>query len=235
MDTARSGWVWILVGGGLLAIAGARSASQKNDVGFVAAGGSLAGGPSCMTTGATTATFVQGGSYTGATDATLTKATPDTNDGSSASCVVDAGPTSERSCALRWSLTGIPTTATVLGACAILQVYSGSTKYFPVFALKQRWTQSGVTWNNVSSSVFWQTPGAKGSNDREANPFNAMYGSTIAHQVDIPVEVVQSWLADSNQNFGIIIASDSNTDGISIRSSEHSVMASRPKLIVRYQ
>ncbi|HXK17302.1 MAG TPA: DNRLRE domain-containing protein [Polyangiaceae bacterium] len=228
-------WVWLAMGSVLSAIGcGANSEpvdSTMLGIGGVGGTGSSGGGA----TGVTTATFSQGASYTGATDASIVKAAPTTKYGAATTCIVDAGPTSETACALRWSVAAIPTSATILGAEVTLTVSSPSVAQFNVYKLKQRWTQANVTWNNYDSTHPWGTPGAKASTDRDPTPVGSLSGTLGSHTFSIPAAVVQAWLPDSNANDGLLIANDVDADGVIFRSSESANVAEHPTLTVYYQ
>jgi hypothetical protein len=227
---------WGLVLGGVLAAIGCGAEAEPIDSIAQGIGGSVAttgGAGGSGGAGGATASVVlsQGAAYTGATDATISKSAPTTNFGSSDTCIVDAGST-ERSCALRWTLTGVPPAATIVAAQVDLTVSSPSAASFGVYRVTRRWSEAGVTWNNVSSAVAWDLPGAKGTADRETVPFTSFPGGLGVQSFAIPVDIVQAWLADSSKNDGLMISNAVNTDGVILRSSESATVAEHPKLTV---
>jgi hypothetical protein len=226
-------WAWLVMGSVLPAI-GCGAYSEPVDSTMLDAVSGGTGGIESGGAPTQTVTFSQGASYTGATDASILKAAPTTKNGSATTCVVDAGST-EAACALRWSLVGIPTSATVVGAQVTVTVSSPSAATFEVYSLKQRWTQANVTWNKFDSTHSWGTPGAKASTDRDPTPVGHVFGTLGQHTFSISPAIVQAWLADSGVNYGLLIANDVDTNGVVFRSSESDNVAEHPMLKVFYQ
>ncbi|KPK76170.1 MAG: hypothetical protein AMJ79_07855 [Phycisphaerae bacterium SM23_30] len=77
------------------------------------------------------------------------------------------------------------------------------------------WNGTFTDWNNADENVAWEQPGAQGSSDRgephtsvgmgERDPFTDPYKGGEKFDFALPPEVVQSWLADPNDNKGIIM------------------------------
>jgi hypothetical protein len=202
----------------------------------------LAGAGSGMggSSGATlfVASFTEGGTYTGASDATIAKGAPTSNYGSDTACTVDGGST-ERSCLLHWDVSSIPTNAIVRLANVRLHVYDGSSATFPLYALKKSWPELSVSWNTQNGSTLWSTAGAKHADDRNATSIGSFVGSVGLHTVTLNatgLAAVQSWVSNAAQNYGIIIANATNTNGIHIRSAEATGSGIvRPTLTVTYE
>jgi hypothetical protein len=180
-----------------------------------------------------------GGSYSGATDATIYAAFATTNFGSSDTCTVDGG-SMERACLFRWEMP-LPDTATVTAASIILTLSNGTSSSFNVHNLLKPWTEGTVTWNNNTALSRWTIGGAKADNsanpDRSPNVLGTLTGGAGQRTINLNtsgIAVVQSWMTDPDVNHGIIIAGNS-TDGVHINSSESTTIASRPILRVTYQ
>ncbi|WP_437969004.1 DNRLRE domain-containing protein [Sorangium sp. So ce260] len=189
----------------------------------------------------TTVSFQQGSlpssSYAGSTDATLRQAAATTNYGAATTCEVDGddGSGVDKSCLLKWTLSGIPAGSTVQSASITLQVTDGSSNTYNLYEVKRSWSESQVTWNNATSSTAWATAGAMGATDR-GSLVGSVTGGTGSRTVTLNaagVALVQAWV-DGTSNNGIVVASSSNTDGIDFASSEHATAAQRPKLTITY-
>ncbi|WP_437907328.1 DNRLRE domain-containing protein [Sorangium sp. So ce327] len=189
----------------------------------------------------TTVSFQQGSlpssSYAGSTDATVRQAAATTNYGGATTCEADGddGSGVDKSCLLKWALSGIPAGSIVQSASITLQVTDGSANTYSVYEVKRSWNESQVTWNNATSTTAWATAGAMGSTDR-GSLVGSVTGSAGARTITLNaagVALVQAWV-DGTSNDGILIASASNTDGIDFASSEHATVAQRPKLTITY-
>ncbi|KYG07068.1 hypothetical protein BE21_31250 [Sorangium cellulosum] len=189
----------------------------------------------------TTVSFQQGSlpssSYAGSTDATIRQAAATTNYGGATTCEADGddGSGVDKSCLLKWTLSGIPAGSTVQSASITLQVTDGSSNTYNVYEVKRSWDEAQVTWNNATSATAWATAGALGSTDR-GSLVGSVTGSAGSRTITLNaagVALVQAWV-DGTSNSGVVIASSSNTDGIDFASSEHATAAQRPKLTITY-
>ncbi|WP_437939334.1 DNRLRE domain-containing protein [Sorangium sp. So ce341] len=189
----------------------------------------------------TTVSFQQGSlpssSYAGSTDATIRQAAAATSYGGATTCEADGddGSGVDKSCLLKWTLSGIPAGSTVQSASITLQVTDGSSNTYNVYEVKRSWDEAQVTWNNATSTTAWATAGALGSTDR-GSLVGSVTGSAGARTITLNaagVALVQAWV-DGTSNNGVVIASSSNTDGIDFASSEHATAAQRPKLTITY-
>ncbi len=185
-----------------------------------------------------TATFQQGSaSYSGMIDATLKQGAATTNSGAATSCEVDGddGSGVDKSCLLKWNLSGIPAGSTIQSATVTLRVTNATGNTYNLFPVKKSWNESEATWNRATASVNWSTAGALGSTDRGASA-GSITGSTGSKVVTLNatgVAAVQGWL-DGSTNGGLIVANATATDGIDFASSEHSTVSYRPLLRVTY-
>ena len=99
--------------------------------------------------------------------------------------------------------------------------------------LKRSWSETGATWNNASSGVLWATPGAKGATDRDTAtiaPVTMSNEGTVEFAIDRTVE--QNRVTTPASNFGISIANSAAYDGITVESSEATMVSHRPALHV---
>jgi hypothetical protein len=180
--------------------------------------------------------------YSGTTDSQLRQANAGANYGTATALVADgdepAASGNDSSIVLRWDVSSIPTDATVTSVSLGFRVTNSSRVAYPIYPLLRGWTESSVTWNNASSETAWQTAGAMGSLDRGTTSIGSLSaaatGTVTVNLNSAGISAVQSWITNPSQNFGIIITSPSNTDGLDVYSSEYTTVAYRPKLTVNY-
>ncbi|XXY46396.1 DNRLRE domain-containing protein [Sorangium sp. So ce269] len=189
----------------------------------------------------TTVSFQQGSlpssSYAGSTDATIKQGAATTNFGAATTCEADGddGSGVDKSCLLKWTLSGIPAGSTVQSASITLQATDGSSNTYSLYEVKRSWSESAVTWNNATGTTTWATAGALGATDR-GSLVGSVTGSAGSKTITLNaagVALVQAWVNGTSNN-GIIVASSSNTNGIDFASSEHATVAQRPKLTITY-
>ncbi|WP_437678287.1 DNRLRE domain-containing protein [Sorangium sp. So ce131] len=176
-------------------------------------------------------------SYAGSTDATIREGAATTNYGAATTCEADGddGAGVDKSCLLKWTLSGVPAGSAVVSASITLQVTDGSSHTYSLYEVKRAWSEPQITWNNATSTTAWATAGAKGATDR-GSLIGSVTGAAGSRTVTLNaagVALVQGWV-DGTSNNGVLIASSSNTDGIDFASSEHGTAASRPKLTITY-
>ena len=176
-------------------------------------------------------------SYAGGDDATIKQASATTNFGTATSCEADGddGSGVDKSCLVRWTLSGIPAGSTVQSATVTLQVTNSTGNTYNLYGLSRAWTEAQTTWQNAASGSPWATAGALGASDRGAS-VGTITGATGSRTVTLNsagVALVQGWV-NGGTNAGIIIASTSNTDGVDFASSEHATLANHPRLNITY-
>jgi acid phosphatase type 7 len=217
----------------LVMITGCQRAETESDIAFTRQG---------LTTNYTT-TFQKGkNSYTGSADARLLQNAASTNYGSTTTLLADGDEPSfsgkDSYIVLRWDVSSIPSDVAITAAALTVRVTDASTTAYPIYALKRSWMEKGVTWNSALSGTAWQTAGATGSLDRDSTTIGSLSGkstgSVTASLNSYGVSVVQGWVKNPNQNFGIIVASTTNSDGLTIASSDYATIANRPLLTVTY-
>jgi hypothetical protein len=175
--------------------------------------------------------------YAGGDDASIKQANSTTNFGSATTCEADGddGSGVDKSCLVRWTLSGIPAGSTVQSASITLQIVNSTGNTYNLYALSRAWAESQTTWVNAQSSSPWAAAGALGASDRGA-VVGTVTGSTGSRTVTLNaagIAAVQGWV-NGGTNAGIIVASTSNTDGIDVASNEVSAVAQRPKLTITY-
>src|ERR1044071_3235749 len=163
-----------------------------------------------------TASFQNGAlptaAYAGTEDATIQQANPSSNAGTATSCEADGddGSGVDKSCLVKWSLTGIPVGATVQSATVVLQITNSTANTYDLYGVVPNWNEAQATWSNATTSTPWQTAGAMGAADRGAS-IGAVTGATGSRTITLNstgIALVQSWV-NGGTNGGIIIANAS--------------------------
>ena len=175
-------------------------------------------------------------SYSGTVDSTIRQASASTNYGSSSTCEADGddGNGVDKSCLIRWQLTGIPAGSTVQSARITLRVVDSSSNTYALYGVLRAWNQPQVTWQNAANGSPWATAGALAATDRGPTIGSVTGSGTKTIQLNASgVALVQSWVNGAT-NGGIVVASTSNTDGIDFLSSEGSPASQRPRLDITY-
>ena len=106
---------------------------------------------------------------------------------------------------------------------------------FDVYPVLANWSED-ATWTHRAPGLPWQTPGAKGAADRGAK----LGELTVPVKGDVTFifdengrALIESWFEDPSTNRGIVIASETNWNGIGVASREHPNPEHRPTLVVQ--
>jgi hypothetical protein len=175
---------------------------------------------------------IAGVPYTGTQDTQIKKSQPSSNFSTSTDCRVD-GNADEQSCLIRWDLSSLPSTSTVLAACLWVQVTDPSVRTIEPPRLTRAWSETQATWLSASSGVAWEKAGAKGATDRDGATITYIKSTEPGTSLyAISASVVQGWITTPASNFGISIANSAAFDGLSIASSEAANTNDRPALLV---
>jgi hypothetical protein len=166
--------------------------------------------------------------YTGTQDTYVASGASGSSFGTSSSVLADGsdGTRGELVSLFKWSLTGIPSSATVQSVRVQLQAFNPSAGTYRLFARNAAWAESTATWANANIA---------GSQGTEIGNFvpNANGLHTITLNA-AGISAVQGWLNGSIANHGLTVRSTSS-DGIDLRSSEYGTASQRPTLSITYQ
>lgn len=182
-------------------------------------------------------------SYAGVVDATIRESAPTTNDGTGGTLSADfddpAGTRKRTNALLKFDLASIPRGSKVTSVSLTLNVTNRTTGTpYTLHALGRAWSETQVTWQRASSSVAWASPGARGSSDRTSDTLGSLLptatGKFTVTFTAAGVAAVQRWVDDPSKNFGFVVDTTSNYDGLVFDSSNASVAANRPRLAVAY-
>jgi hypothetical protein len=108
--------------------------------------------------------------------------------------------------------------------------------YVGVYQMLRPWTAPEATWISATQRVAWAEPGAQGSSDRLPTAEYALAIGTLNESYTFTVSsLVQSWLAQPQQNFGVILqGSPGGAVEYKLSSSEAFRDDYRPRLTVHY-
>lgn len=195
----------------------------------------------------TTGSFQKGvapsSSYAGVTDAVIRESAATTNDGLSASLSADfddpAGSRKRTSSVLRFDLSSIPAGSKVSSVSFTVNVTNRTSgSGYALYALSRAWNETQTTWQKASSATTWASAGARGASDRDATIIGTLT-PTVTGKATISfnaagVAAVQRWVDAPATNFGFIVDTNDNYDGLVFDSSNAATAANRPKLSVVY-
>ena len=177
--------------------------------------------------------------YDGTSDATLSNASPDANDGSATAVKVDgrSGTDGQDVALIRWDLRSIPRDAVIESARITFGVLNASAATYRLYAVRRNWREDEASWNRASRASAWQQSGARGPDDRGRTVLgNFILPSTGLHGADLNaagVATVQAWVNGEFPNYGFVLDNPDNSDGFDFASSDASTQ--RPRLTLRYR
>lgn len=191
----------------------------------------------------TVVVFQQGLSgYAGAQDTTLSAWAPDAN--------FHAEPTLNlrtdvaeniKEALLRFDVRAIPPQAQVVQATLEFYVTGRSNAnwlWAEAHQVLRPWTATQATWNQAASGVPWTAPGCNGiGTDRADAVHDRAYMAATGQWYDLDLtDLVQFWVVNPGQNYGVLLRSySSGRVEYELASSEASDFARRPRLVVRYR
>jgi hypothetical protein len=109
---------------------------------------------------------------------------------------------------------------------------------YALFALARAWSEGQATWQAAATGSDWGSPGAAGPSDRTSEPLASLTPTTTG-KVTVTlnaagVAAVQSWVDDPALNFGFVMDTADNADGLGFDASNAPVTANRPRLDVTF-
>jgi len=140
-------------------------------------------------------------------------------------------------------LSSIPANATITSATLSLWTavdYSDNNRTIRVYRLKVPFNEMQATWNEAATGVNWQSGGASGANDRESIEIGSVQvladeAIGIEKQISLSPAKIQEFVNGSFPNNGFILVADTElNDRFNYKSSDASVAANHPKLVVQY-
>ncbi len=182
-------------------------------------------------------------SYAGATDTTIRESAPTTNDGAGATVSADfddpAGTRKRTSGLLRFDIRSIPAGSKVSAVKLTVNVTNRTSgSGYLLYPMLRSWSDSQATWQLAATGAPWGSPGARGAGDRSSAAIGVLTPlvtgkATISFNA-AGITAVQQWVDNPAQNFGFLIETPDDFDGVGFDSSNASVAANRPQLGVTY-
>ncbi len=193
----------------------------------------------CSAIAAETARFEYGvapnSNYTGAHDTFLSERSAESTFNSSRTLEVD-GAGSQAVSLLSWNIASIPTAAVVTRVQLGVTVSNPSVGEYLIYQVKNAWRVSEATWLRTRAERLWNRPGTRSNLDRGTQVLGRLRASSTGpHMVELNalgIAVVQSWVNESTPNYGFVVDSPGESDGLDFASSEAPV--GRPWLEVTY-
>ncbi len=174
--------------------------------------------------------------YSGTSDVWLRGSNPDTNYGSDDRMDADSDSSGNAEWSLlRWDVSTIPDGSVVRAATITLTLNNASSDSQPIYAMNRAWTESQATWNLAADQEPWSAPGT--SDDDRGVLMGTLSsgddeGTHVVHLNQNGIGVLQNWIDDPTQNFGVIIIGED--DGIEIRTREYETATERPNLSIDF-
>ncbi|MEO5727938.1 MAG: DNRLRE domain-containing protein [Byssovorax sp.] len=194
-----------------------------------------------------TSTFQKGvspsSSYAGVTDTTLRESTPTTTDGADASVTADfddpAASGKHTNCLLRFDVASSPAGSVVSSATLTVNVTNRTSgSGYALYPLSRSWSETQATWQSAASGSAWAAAGAHGASDRSGAAIGSLTptvtGKAIVTLNAAGVAAVQGWVDSPSTNFGFVVDTGDNADGLAFESSNAAVAESRPGLAVAF-
>jgi hypothetical protein len=184
-----------------------------------------------------TATFQDGvAGYSGTRDTVLRGDKVTKNYGDERKASIDGKP--DHATIISWDVSSIPQSSIVQSVQIALHVTNKSKESFEVYALTRSWDEGQATWNVASAGNNWSSAGAQGAGDFTGVPIGVLTATkkgvaTITLNA-AGVAMVQSWVNNPSDNFGIVIQNYVNTDGMDVATREAKKVEQRPKLSITY-
>ncbi|HEX4511906.1 MAG TPA: PA14 domain-containing protein [Polyangiaceae bacterium] len=109
---------------------------------------------------------------------------------------------------------------------------------YSLYPLARAWNSKQATWNTAETGSAWAAGGAEGTSDRSATAVGALIptamGKTILTLNAAGIKAVQGWVTTPTINFGLVVDSLNDEDGMAFDSSSAAIAANRPQLTVAY-
>ena len=177
--------------------------------------------------------------YTGATDTWIDSFNPADNHGASAGLEIRGA--GQSSSLFHFDLPVLPPGAAIVHASLELNTTetqsNAAAAEVGAFGLLRPWNPDTATWGLAATGNPWATPGATAANvDRNASPsaLTVVAAKNTQYEWDLTA-LVQTWYANPDGNFGMLLTGISPTKvAYGLHSSESGTEAKRPGLVIEY-
>jgi len=146
--------------------------------------------------------------YTGCTDTYMYNFEPTTNFGGSADLQLRGSV--QKVTLIRFDLSDIPNNAVVTEASLDLRAnyyrYGSIPMEVELYRMGRPWVESQATWMAPATGEMWDIAGATGPGDRDPAPFTSFTIDSVdtLYTIDL-TDVVQGWVTNPGENFGIML------------------------------
>jgi hypothetical protein len=139
---------------------------------------------------------------------------------------------------LRWDVSAIAPGSVVESVSITILVTNPTIQAHPVYRLTRNWVDRQANWNISETGINWELPGASGTTDHSSTVLGSVQvnanGKYTFPLNSAGISVVQDWVNNSSNNYGLIIGDTNLADGLAFYASNTSTAANRPSLSITY-
>jgi len=145
---------------------------------------------------------------------------------------------SERPVLLQWDLRAIPPGSRVASVVLEIVVTDASRdREAGAYALLRPWNESQANWMEYSSGRRWESPGARGSRDRDSQVlarFKPARGPLTIPLTAAGLGIVQRWVNSPDSNRGLLLQMLGRPGEFTFHARGSSTPEARPRLTVTF-
>lgn len=174
--------------------------------------------------------------FSAAADTSIDESEPNNNNGADLQLLLSNTGAAQQRALLQFDLSPLPAAAHVVSASLQLHfegMASSSSVDVSVQALSRQWDEAYASWNRASVDELWEAPGG----DTEAKTYATASIEPLspgAVQWDVS-ELLRRWIEQGQNNAGLMLLVEAGGDTLQFSSREHSVLAQRPRLTLKYR
>lgn len=172
-------------------------------------------------------------------DTYIEEATPTNTNGDDGDIEIDGGAGAVKNALLRFDLSALPGSATVVDATLRLHTPSttgSSPELFSIFVVLEPWSEADASWLNRTATDAWAAAGcgAPASCGTQVIGVYAPAKEDTFYDVPLDVPAVQAWVDGSMPNHGMAFKINAGDDGGRFDSKEDGTNGERPRLVIDY-
>ena len=154
------------------------------------------------------------------------------NNGTDTSLRIDPSSGTELRTLIKFDVTTIPTSSTVLSATLSVYVDGAQAgQVIEIYRVITDWIESGVTWDERIAGTSWSSAGG----DYDATTvFGSFNPDTVGTRALGLTALVQAWVGGTYDNYGVVLTATGSTGTASLASREAISVTQRPRLSVEY-
>jgi hypothetical protein len=178
--------------------------------------------------------------YRGAHNVRLLEKEPWGNRGPEAYLEVDSSSEhADRPVLLEWDLRAIPPGSRISSVTLELTVTDASRdREAEAYALSRPWVENQANWMEYASGRRWESPGARGSRDRDSSQVLARFkparGTLLIPFTEAGLGFFQRWVNSPDSNRGLILQMAGRPGEFTFHGRGSSTPSARPKLTVTF-